>query len=263
MSLRALGSHRRPLGLGARRVRPRAGLCAGAGRLHSVTGDSGARPGPGRCRTTCRLVSLGARGDLLAPLYPQPSLYTQRQYHQRQCHQDQHDHLGGAGRGRPTSAGCPPAVRKPHRGNRGAGAGARRVQAGGVDCGCGSAASTSRSRCRDNTAGSATAGRDGANRSSADFSTSSVPRSPCNAASSGQCHRADTARILDRRSIHRAGPGPSAGPAKFLTARPSAARRTHAGGRAEIASDPGERAGDLHGNSPAVGAGGLSISAQR
>jgi hypothetical protein len=263
MSLRALGSRRRPLGLGARRVRPRAGLCAGAGRLHSVTGDSGARPGAGRCRTACRLVSLGARRDLLARLYPQPGLHTQRQYRQRQHHEDQHDYRGPARRRGPAAAGREPAIRKPSRGNRGAGAGSRRVRPGGTGSGSGFAASTSRGRRGDNTAGSATAGRDGVNRSSANFSTSIVPRSACNAASSRQCHRADTTRTLDRRSIHRAGADPSAGPAKFLAARPSAARRTHAGGHAKIASDRVERAGDLRGNSRAVGAGSLSISAQR
>jgi len=263
MSLRALGSRRRPLGLGARRVRPRAGLCAGAGRLHSATGDSGPRLGAGRCRTACWLVSLGARRDLLARLYPQPSLYTQRQYHQRQHHQDQYHYCGAARRRGPAAAGREPTIREPSRGNRGAGAGSRRVQPGGIGSSNGFAASTSRGRCRDNTAGSTTAGRDRANRSGADFSTSLFPGSACDAASSRWCHRADTACILDRRSVHRARRDPSAGPATLLTARTSAARRIDAGGRATIVSDPVERPGDLRGKSPAVGARSLSISAQR
>ncbi len=128
-----------------------------------------------------------------------------------------------------------PAIRKPSRGNCGAGAGSRRVRPGGTGSGCGAAAGTSPGRCRHNTAGSATTGRDGANRSIADFSTCIAPLRACNAACCQRCHGADTAAILERRSVqtHSAGPDASAGRAKFLTARPSAARQPPAGGLAE------------------------------
>ncbi len=235
VSLWALGPPRRPLGLGARGVRPRAGLCACTRRLHPDTSHSGARTDPGRCRTARRLVSAGAGRGLLARLYPQPDLYTQRQYHQRQHHQDQHDYCGAARHRRPAAADRQPAIRKPSRGNCGAGAGSRRVRPGGTGSGCSAAASTSPGRCRHNTAGSATAGRDGANRSIADFSTCIAPLRACNAACCQRCHGADTAAILERRSVqtHSAGPDASAGRAKFLTARPSAARQPPAGGLAE------------------------------
>jgi len=265
VSLRALGPYRRPLGLGARGDCPRAGICACTRRLHPATGDSGARTSPGRCRTARRLVSAGAGRGLLARLYPQPDLYTQRQYHQRQHHQDQHDYCGAARHLRPAATDRQPAIRKPSRGNCGAGAGSRRVRPGGTGSGCGSAASTSPGRCRHNTAGSATAGRDGANRSIADFSTSIPPLRARNAACCQRCHGADTAAILDRRSVqtHSAGPNASAGRAKFLGTRSGTARQPRAGGLAEIASNTARSAGDPHGNSPAVGAGSPGTSARR
>ena len=265
MSLRALGTRRRSLGLGARRVRPRAGLCARAGRLHSAAGDSGARADPGRCRTTCRLVSAGAGRGVLARLYPQPDLYTQRQYHQRQHHQDQHDYCGTARRCRPAAAGRQPAIRKPSRGNRGAGAGSRRVQPGGTCSGRGSTASTSPGRGLDNAAGSATTGHQRANRSSANFSTCTARVGECKAARSQRRSGADAAVSLDRRSVqtHSRGSDTSAGPPKLLGTRSGTARQPHAGGLAKIASNTARSAGDPNGNSPAVGAGSPGTSARR
>jgi len=265
VSLRALGPYRRPLGLGARGDCPRAGLCACTRRLHPATGDCGARTSPGRCRTARRLVSASAGRGLLARLYPQPDLYTQRQYHQRQHHQDQHDYCGAARHLRPAATDRQPAIRKPSRGNCGARAGSRRVRPGGTGSGCGSAASTSPGRCRHNTAGSATAGRDGANRSSADFSTCTAGVGACKAARSQRRRGADAAGTLDRRSVQTHSPGSdtSADPAKFLTARPSAARQPPAGGLAETPSNTAERAGDPRRSSPAVGAGSLGTSARR